>query len=80
MSDKDQMDVDKGALEDTKDHLAHVETKTGETSIHPVYKCESCGSIFDIPGEELEKMEKDEEVHPPNCEKCGGNLKISVTG
>ena len=78
MSEKEQMNVDKRDLEDTKSHLSHVETKSGEVKIHPVFKCENCGVIYDIPADIIEKMEKDEEVHPPNCEKCGSPTKISV--
>ncbi len=69
--------VDEASLGDAKGKLEHVETKTEESTTHPVFKCEKCGHTQDIPQDTLDKMEADESVTFP--EHCGQAMKISVT-
>ncbi|OLS17101.1 MAG: hypothetical protein HeimC2_36850 [Candidatus Heimdallarchaeota archaeon LC_2] len=55
---------DNNDLKSGKETLSHVETRS-ISSTKPVFKCQDCGTIEDIPAEILVNMENDEPFQTP---------------
>jgi len=76
---EDKPQVDSSTIEDPKEQLSHVDTKTG-ASIKPVFKCSVCGQTEVIPAELLQYIEEEEGYQPDPPEHCDKIMQISVVG
>lgn len=55
---------DNDDLKSGKEKLSHVETRSS-SSAKPIFKCQDCGYIEEIPTDVLKKMENDEPFQTP---------------
>ncbi|KKK91588.1 hypothetical protein LCGC14_2711450 [marine sediment metagenome] len=55
---------DKNDLKSGKEKLSHVETRSS-SSAKPIFKCQDCGYIEEIPADVLKKMDNDEPFEKP---------------
>ncbi|OLS24657.1 MAG: hypothetical protein HeimC2_21380 [Candidatus Heimdallarchaeota archaeon LC_2] len=55
---------DDNDLKSGKEKLTHVETRSS-SSAKPIFRCQDCGYIEEIPNEILEKMDNDEPFQTP---------------
>ena len=55
---------DNNAIKSSKENLSHVETSSGSNA-KPVFRCQDCEFIEEIPADTLEKMANDEPFQSP---------------
>ncbi len=55
---------DDNDLKSGKEKLSHVETRSS-SSAKPIFKCQDCGYIEEIPPDVLKKMDNDEPFETP---------------
>ncbi|MHA2029913.1 MAG: hypothetical protein ACW99Q_11015 [Candidatus Kariarchaeaceae archaeon] len=55
---------DNNDLKSGKEKLSHVETRSS-SSAKPIFKCQDCGYIEEIPADVLKKMDNDEPFQTP---------------
>ena len=68
---------DNNDLKSGKEKLSHVETKSS-SSANPIFKCQDCGYIGEIPADVLKKMDNDEPFQKPDHHNKPMHISVRI--